>query len=819
MRPTPARARARSFVVTIVAAFALIVGLLGGVSVPAVAVDVSATNVTSNADAVSGIVKAADLSKFQAGRIIDDAVFYNSSTMTEAQIQTFLNQKVPVCQPGYTCLKDFKQTTTNKSKDQMCNGYTGGTNESAARIISKVAQSCGINPQVILVMLQKEQGLVTHVWPSSWRYDAALGQDCPDTPAGCSAAYKGFFSQIYGGMWQMKRYTNPPGTYNYFNWYPVGKTSQVRYNPDAACGSGSVRIENQATASLYYYTPYQPNAAAIRAGYGEGDRCSAYGNRNFFNYFNDWFGSTFAGSTPPVVPPTIPAFEAPTWRSTDKDGALYAVSGSDVWAYPLNGDHWGTRVKVASGLKTPKSVTMVGDLTGDGKRDLVVLNSAGVVSLLPGNGSAFSGTPRVLPIDGKRINAIYGAGDFDGDERSDIITRTNDGKLELWRGTRAGVELVGVIATGFGGIKHISAGIDFDGDGNGDVVGVRADGALMLYRGDGTGGFASTTQIGQGWDVMSAVVVSADITSDKKIDVIARNKAGNIVVYTTNGKGSFGPTHTSGTGWNPISHLASTGPNSVSVSLPVAGGASDLTRDGLVDLAAITATGELRIYASDGKGWWNADVRKIGAVSPQGRVFPMGDFDGDDRSDFGMVDASGLFWLYSSADLTQKPRQIGSGWAPITMIVGNVDFDGDGNPDVLARLADGSLRAYFGDGLGGWREPKLVGSGWNIFDQVFSAGDFDGDGTVDLIARTKDGALWLYPLDGKGSWGTNYQIGQGWQKMTAVVSAGDFNQDGNVDVFARTITGELLLYPGNGRGSWLAPRAAGTGWNGITTFG
>ena len=28
------------------------------------------------------------------------------------------------------------------------------------------------------------------------------------------------------------------------------------------------------------------------AGYGTGDSCSAYGNRNFYNYFTDWFGET-----------------------------------------------------------------------------------------------------------------------------------------------------------------------------------------------------------------------------------------------------------------------------------------------------------------------------------------------------------------------------------------------------------------------------------------------------------------------------------------------------------------------------------------------
>ena len=64
------------------------------------------------------------------------------------------------------------------------------------------------------------------------------------------------------------------------------------YNPSAACGAKTITIANKATASLYYYTPYQPNAAALAAGWGIGDCCSAYGNRNFFLYFTTWFGST-----------------------------------------------------------------------------------------------------------------------------------------------------------------------------------------------------------------------------------------------------------------------------------------------------------------------------------------------------------------------------------------------------------------------------------------------------------------------------------------------------------------------------------------------
>ncbi|MET0932681.1 MAG: hypothetical protein ABWX56_03135 [Mycetocola sp.] len=240
--------------------------------------------------------QAADLSKFQPGNIIEDGVFFNTGTMSESQIQTFLNGKVSSCASGYTCLKDFKQTTYDRAADAMCKGYSGAANESAARIIKKVADSCGINPQVIIVMLQKEQGLVQSNRPSTWAWQASMGYACPDTAA-CDTKYFGFYNQVYMGMWQLKRYGNPPGTSNYFTWFPIGKAAPIRWSPNASCGSANVVVENKATAALYYYTPYQPNAAALAAGYGASNdsTCSAYGNRNFYNYFTDWFGSTKAG--------------------------------------------------------------------------------------------------------------------------------------------------------------------------------------------------------------------------------------------------------------------------------------------------------------------------------------------------------------------------------------------------------------------------------------------------------------------------------------------------------------------------------------------
>ncbi|MEV4735682.1 MULTISPECIES: hypothetical protein [unclassified Microbacterium] len=274
----------------ILATFVAVTALVVGVIVPVTAAQAA----PSAGKGVHTLKLKMSLDGFDAGNIISDAVFTDRNTMTEAQIQAFFNSKVSRCQGGsdkwgpIICLKDFTISSVNRPADRYCQGYTGAPNESAARIIYRVAQSCGINPQVLIVMLQKEQGLVTHTWPSMNRYNAALGQGCPDGGVPCDPSYVGFFHQIYGAARQMQIYMEG----RYFTYYAPGRTWNILYNPNRACGSSPVYVANGATSALYYYTPYQPNAAAMRAGYGEGDGCSAYGNRNFYNYFTDWFGST-----------------------------------------------------------------------------------------------------------------------------------------------------------------------------------------------------------------------------------------------------------------------------------------------------------------------------------------------------------------------------------------------------------------------------------------------------------------------------------------------------------------------------------------------
>ena len=235
---------------------------------------------------------------FNPGNLISDANFYAGSALSEGDIQSFLSGAVPTCRVGYTCLKDYTQTTTTVTADENCAAYSGATNESAARIIAKVGAACGISQKALLVLLQKEQGLVTDDWPSADQYAKATGYTCSDT-APCSAASAGFFRQVYGAAWQFKEYVGS----STFTWFPVGKTSAILFNPTASlgCGSAPVTIWNNATAGLYYYTPYQPNAAAVANYPLDGDGCSTYGNSIFWGVYSDWFGSPTSGSVPAVT--------------------------------------------------------------------------------------------------------------------------------------------------------------------------------------------------------------------------------------------------------------------------------------------------------------------------------------------------------------------------------------------------------------------------------------------------------------------------------------------------------------------------------------
>jgi phage FluMu protein Com len=332
-------------------------------------------------------------SDFDPGDIISDQQFFGGNSMSVAEIQTFLDKKVPRCGTFNKCLSVYTQDTFTREAtsihgngvNPLCSRYVGATDETAAEIIYKAQQACDISAKVILVTLQKEQGLITNSNPTADKLKIAMGYACPDT-APCASKYFGFYNQVYSAASQFKRYTDPSS--NFWASKPVGVRQPILYHPNAKCGTKRVRIDNAATHALYIYTPYTPNAAALANLRGTGDSCSSYGNSNFWEYYQYWFNAK-ANLTWDVT--EYGAGVTGSWGALLDDSTCTATANSCEFEYESAVATWSinsdtrfasgviaTRYKAAGGVKgrlgpiVKSSETIDGGGNGNGARQKFV---------------------------------------------------------------------------------------------------------------------------------------------------------------------------------------------------------------------------------------------------------------------------------------------------------------------------------------------------------------------------------------------------------------------------------------------------------------
>ncbi|QFR02992.1 trypsin-like serine protease [Streptomyces phaeolivaceus] len=133
-----------------------------------------------------------------------------------------------------------------------------------------------------------------------------------------------------------------------------------------------------------------------------------------------------------VTPGDVTGDALPDLLSVDSAGAL--------WIYPGKGTgSFGTRVKVGTGWGQYNAVVGHGDFTGDGKADLIARTRTGSnVYLYKGTGKSGTGAfaARVKVRSGwTDFNALVTPGDVSGDGKADLLARTKAGTLYLYKGT------------------------------------------------------------------------------------------------------------------------------------------------------------------------------------------------------------------------------------------------------------------------------------------------------------------------------------------------------------------------------------------------
>ena len=137
------------------------------------------------------------------------------------------------------------------------------------------------------------------------------------------------------------------------------------------------------------------------------------------------------------------------------------------------------------------------------------------------------------------FNTLVGPGDLTGDGKADLLARTKDGVLYLYKGNGYGTAVGSRtrVGDGWSTYNKILGTGDFTGDGRADVVGRDKSGNLWLHAGTGNPAapFAGRKQIGSGWGIYTMLAAPGDLSGDGKADLIAVDSAGKLFRYLGTG--------------------------------------------------------------------------------------------------------------------------------------------------------------------------------------------------------------------------------------------------------------------------------------------
>jgi hypothetical protein len=347
----------------------------------------------------------------------------------------------------------------------------------------------------------------------------------------------------------------------------------------------------------------------------------------------------------------------------------------------------------------------LGDVDNDGDQDLLTVNkvTAGTVSIRLNGGDATGSNTGVFS-QGSTVGVGHtpqalALGDVDGDGDLDLLTAnagSNTVSIRL-NGGDATSSSTGLFSNGsdvpVGRSPSSIALGDIDGDGDLDLLAANASSntvSIRLNGGDGLGTTTGTFGAGNEVDVNQAPTALAigDIDKDGDLDLLTANSS-NSVSIRLNGGDSLG----SGTGvFSGGSSLAlSAQPSSLVLG--------DVDGDGDLDVAAAIAgfgTSHSVSICLNGGDATGANIGRFSiksevAVGSSPTEVALSDVDGDGDLDLLTTNRSATYPVSvrlnggdatgSNTGLFSRGATIGAGFWPTSLVLG--DIDGDGDLDLL----------------------------------------------------------------------------------------------------------------------------------------
>ncbi len=354
------------------------------------------------------------------------------------------------------------------------------------------------------------------------------------------------------------------------------------------------------------------------------------------------------------------------------------------------------KVDFAAGPGTQSVV--IGDLNGDGKPDVVSANYPNTISIFrntstSGSINAASFAPKIDISSGE--NPMDAAiGDVDGDGKLDlVIVNFQDRTFSVFRNTSNSDSITFAprvnVATGRG-VYSVAIG-DIDCDGKPDIITSNyEDNTFSVFRNTSTigsistGSFASAVDFATGTNPMGVAI--GDLDEDGKADIIISTFTNLLSVYrNTSSPGSISVA-------GKIDYVTGSGQSSVAVS--------DLDSDGKLDIIKTNnAEHTFSVFRNTSSFGSVSFASKVDFATEQNpRTVALGDVDGDGKPDVAIHTIGGpavsMFRNTSTAGSISFTDRVNSAatFGPQCILVG--DIDGDNRPDILTANYSGSLSVF-----------------------------------------------------------------------------------------------------------------------------
>jgi hypothetical protein len=214
------------------------------------------------------------------------------------------------------------------------------------------------------------------------------------------------------------------------------------------------------------------------------------------------------------------------------------------WLGTASGGFSGNGVNSRTAVSNDWQVAGLADFNGDGRTDILWVNNTSMADWLAtatstggfvGNGANSS---NAIPASCQ----VAGVGDFNGDDRADILWRNVNGLVHDWLGTAVGgfIDNSANAPTNIGASYHVAGIGDFNGDGRADILWRDSDGTITDWLGQANGGFVSNSAIArQAVDTSLQIVGVGDFNGDGRDDALFRNDSGDLGIWTAAADGTF----------------------------------------------------------------------------------------------------------------------------------------------------------------------------------------------------------------------------------------------------------------------------------------